>query len=214
MSGDIGKTPDLANGMLVGAAVVGFPLIRGAFNAADQLVDVVRRSNLHSSVPVESRKASRFAKIIRQTVEEAQSQLSRTEHAETLNTGLVHLEERATWLTAENIRQVLENNRQVDVFQIRLEIAKWLVEPLLEAMSTLASRDQSVIGGLRRIRMQLVKQSSLLLDADLAWHMDEPSYGLRSLVRGVIRKTLIVLLSIPLAGLLIWTLISIHQVFS
>jgi hypothetical protein len=214
MSEEIAKTPNLATGMLVGTAAVGFPLINGAFNAVDKIADIVRRSNLKSSAADVSHKAAQFAQIVRSTIDETRAQID-PDLAETLKGGIEQLEQRASWLTAENFLQALEDNSHVDVERVRYEIAIWIAEPLRNAIASVSTRGRSskLNGHLREIRLVLVKQAYVLLDADIS-AQGESSFGLQQLGKGILRKTLIVLGSIPLAALVIWGLIRVQQIFN
>lgn len=183
MSDKNAPTPNLATGMLVGTAVVGFPLIKGTFDAMDGIAEIITRSAMKNGAENESRKVARFAQLIRDKGDAARTRFEREESTETLAAGIEQLEERASWLTATNIRQVLDDNAQVSVYEIRLEVAKWIVEPLRNAMDTVSGSDRSktVWASIREIRTEIAKQSVMLLSVDLSSHMGEPSYALQSL---------------------------------
>lgn len=213
MSDENAITPNVATGLLVGTAAVGFPLIRGAFDAADSVVDAVRRSRLNASAPLASEKAAEFSRLVRLSVDAARARMDRQELAETLKVGVEQLEVRAHWLTAENLRQVLEDNNHVDSERVQFEIATWVAEPLRNAIESVIKRDGAKYASiLREVRLELVKQAYLLLEADISGP-GESNYGLQQAGKGFFRSLLLGMLTIPLAGLVIWAMITIMQIF-
>jgi hypothetical protein len=211
MSESIANTPNFANGMLASTALVGFPLISGAFDAVDSVVDAVKRNSFLASAASYGYKAAQFQNLARAKSDSVSGALAEVDR-EMLKVGLEQMTLRAEWFTEETVRQVVADNAHVSVVRIQLELAKWLAEPMRNAISAILKKggEIKIRVALREIGLEMVKQADLLLGADIS-QSGEPSYGLQQLGKGFLRKTLIVLGAIPLAAVVIVAIIAITQ---
>jgi hypothetical protein len=193
MSEDIAKTPNLANGMLVGSVAM-FPVIRGAFNAVDSIVDAIGRRDLATNAPHYAKKVGLFSELINAKVTDVAPALESTQR-ELLKIALEQMAERQAWFTTDNIRQAIEDNPGADAYLLQLEFSRWLVEPMRNAIDSL--RKKATRSQFRDIELEMIKQASILLNADIS-RSGEPNYGLRQLGKTIFQVAMFVL--IPLAA--------------
>jgi len=198
MNEDITKTDGFANGMLV-SSVAMYPVVRGAWDVADGVVEFFRRGKLSRHAPRVVSGAREFVSAVNEQLKGIDAELNRvgaTEARQSIQKCRLEIEGRLQWFTVERIREFVKANK-IQAWTLRSEMAGFLADPVREMVAEIRSGgtpkgSAKLDRQLTAVIREIISLAEKKLKADVAKE-GEPNYFVRrSLIRTLIGVAIIV----------------------